>query len=164
MVRRIIKYFFPVSAHSVEFIILNLWEKTFPRQFQALSQAHLLTAWVSCAFALVPNQVTQMSLSTAKMGTALKPIPGWESWRVQPQEDGDALVGISRLWPWLNFFGVTLGGGHVFLFVHVNIPWSECAMICAWRHQQTSVLTGPGMHSQPLSSQRWGTPALPVSS
>lgn len=56
MVRRIIKYFFPVSAHSVEFIILNLWEKTFPRQFQALSQAHLLTAWESCAFAIPWSQ------------------------------------------------------------------------------------------------------------
>jgi len=69
MVRRIIKYFFLVSAHLAEFIILNLCQKIFPLQFQKLTSSPR----ESYAFAMTHCQA---SLGTAKMGTALKPIPG----------------------------------------------------------------------------------------
>lgn len=132
MVRRIIKYFFLVSAHSVEFIILNLCKKTFLRQFQKLT----CSLMGSYAFAMPCSQARCPKLP------ALKPIPGWESSGVRPREGGNALGGtwVSVLWPWLNFF-VFAKDGHVLshlISYHVT-EWSGLGMN-TW---QNSILEEP---------------------
>lgn len=123
MVRRIIKYFFLVSAHSVEFIILNLCEKTFPLQFQKLTYSPL--GKLSLCHAALPSQLSKTSRGAAKMGTALKPIPGWESSGVQPREDGDTLL---RAWGSLLLHAMTL----VELLQRHRRRWPHVSF-CAWR-------------------------------
>lgn len=123
MVRRIIKYFFLVSAHSVEFIILNLGEETFPLQFQKLTYS-LLEKLHLCHVPL-PSQPPKTFPGSAKMGTALKPTPGWESSGVQPREDGDTLV---RAWVSLLLCAMTL----VELLQCRGQRWPHVPF-CAWR-------------------------------
>lgn len=165
MVRRIIKYFFLVSAHSVEFIISNLCKKIFPRQFQKLT----CSLMGSYAFAMPCSQARCPKLP------ALKPVSGWESSGVWPREGGNALGGawVSVLGPRLNFF-VFAKDGHVLSYLisyHVT-EWSGLGMntwaeLHPWRTRNFSIphLSSPAVPSPQLHSafsHSLHFPALPT--
>lgn len=155
MVRRIIKYFFPVSAHSVDFIILNLWEKTVPRWFQALSQAHLLTAWESCAFA-VPWSQTNWSKPP-------RVLPKWARYYNPPRDEKAQGSNPRRMGMlWLASPGCDLGWTSL-----VSLPEvATCSFLCTWTSPGLIMpCSVPGGTSRPPSSQGRGrihTPQLPA--
>lgn len=140
MVRRIIKYFFLVSAHSVEFIVLNFCRKHFFGSSKPSPQLTSSPLGKLClCYSLLPRQNLP---ECCQNGYSIESHPRRRKLMGPTWEDGDAPVQTisSMLWSWLNSFGVTAGGGHISHFVHEEYP-------LAWTcHNPWTE------HSKPLSS------------